>query len=117
MVQPGSGWSGISATSINDNGAIVGTATYTQNGQNDSTIANGTHGILLLPISIERHMPDTGPVTNQDVYGNPNHYAGRINYGVTFTTLSGQVVPQNFYLKLNGIPPDSDYTPISTTQP
>jgi len=36
---------------INDNGAIVGTATYTQSGSN-TNIANGPHAVMLLPLQL-----------------------------------------------------------------
>jgi len=39
------------ARTINDNGAIVGTATYTQSGSN-TNIANGPHAVMLLPLQL-----------------------------------------------------------------
>jgi len=58
VIAPGSGWSGISTqgASINDSGAIVGTATYTPTGTMDP-IAAGSHGVLLLPVSFVREGP------------------------------------------------------------
>jgi hypothetical protein len=47
-------WSGIEPASINDSGAIVGTATYS--GTN-MAIAAGSHGVILLPLSFVRETP------------------------------------------------------------
>jgi hypothetical protein len=52
-VTASSGWSKILGTSINDNGAIVGTATYSPTGPTDP-IAAGSHGVMLLPLSFVR---------------------------------------------------------------
>jgi hypothetical protein len=49
-------WSGITPASINDSGAIVGTATYTPQGTNDTT-PSGSHGVMLLPVAFVRETP------------------------------------------------------------
>jgi hypothetical protein len=46
-------WKVTSVASINDGGAIVGTATYTPTGPNDPTAA-GPHGVMLMPLAIVR---------------------------------------------------------------
>lgn len=56
---------------INDYGAIVGTATYTQSG-NNTNIANGQHGVLLAPayeIQVDGFIP-------QEYVGDPYPFTG-----------------------------------------
>jgi len=48
------------ARAINDSGAIVGTATYTPQGQNDP-IAAGQHGVMLVPVQFKAQ---TGQINN-----------------------------------------------------
>jgi len=57
-------WRETTGTSINDSGAIVGTATYSGT---DTSIAAGSHGVLLLPDQIMR---DNNPInsTNNTVW-------------------------------------------------
>jgi len=68
-----SAWSGLNVASMNDNGVIVGTATYTPTGTTDP-IAAGSHGIEFLPISIVRETtPGSGdfePITDNGLDDN-----------------------------------------------
>jgi len=81
LIAPGSGWSGISVqgSSINDSGAIVGTATHTSTGTGDP-IAAGSHGVLLTPAEMAVDANNDGKIVlandpnnpdNVDALGNP----------------------------------------------